>query len=166
MKIRLFLIAFITFCFALTVSAQQPEDIKFKQEFDKWESSILANYPDSKDNLLLMAEVSKDNSETARIRLAFKGFDKAYKITVTPLKYEKDVNGKSVKTEFTGDIATASFLGDMKLEDFHSPTIITHVNAEVNAIEISINAGEGVNPKITLSLKDDIPSVGTLNSIK
>ncbi len=166
MKSKLFLIAFAIFCFALNASAQKQEDIEFRQEFDKWETSVLTDNPESEGNLLLMAKVSKNISEGVRIKLAFKGIDKSYKITVTPLKYEKDANGKLVKTEFTEDFATVSFYGKMKLEDFHSPTIITPVNSEANAIEISLDLGDGRNPKLTLSLKDKIPTVGTLNSVR
>lgn len=165
MKTKTFLITFAVFCFAFTASAQQQEDIEFQATFDKWENSVLPDTPNSQGNLLLMAKVSKDESTIARIKLAFRGLDQDYKITVTPLKYEKDANGKLVKTEFTDDIATVSTRGKMKLEDFHSPTIITFVNAEANAIEISLETAEGKNPKITLSLKDDAPTVGTLNSV-
>lgn len=166
MKSKLFLIAFVILSFALTVSAQKQEDIEFRQEFEKFESSILADNPNSDENFFLLAKVSKDNSETARIKLAFKGLDKSYKITVTPLKYEKDASGKFTRQEFTEDIATASFKGIMKLEDFHSPTIITPVNVEANAIEILFETADGRNPKITLKLDDKIPNVGTLNSVK
>ncbi len=166
MKSKLFLIAFAIFCFALTASAQQSQDIEFRQEFDKWENEVLTNNPESQGNLLLMAKVSKDISEGVRIKLALKGIDKPYKITVTPLKYEKDASGKLVKTAFTEDFATASFYGKMKLEDFHSPTIITPINSEANAIEISLDLGDGKNPKLTLSLKENAPTIGTLNSVK
>ena len=166
MKYKLFLIAFVILCFSLNISAQKQEDVEFQQEFERWESNVSANSSSSERNFLLMAKVSKDNSETARIKLAFKGIDKSYKITITPLKLEKDADGNFTRQEFTEDVATASIQGNPKLSDFHSPTILINVESDVNAVEISLKTADGRNPKITLKVDDQTPSVGTLNSVK
>ncbi len=168
MKIRLLFVTVFIFCLSGIVSAQQ-EDLEFRQEFDAWKESVSKNPADSKDQLFFMAKAKRDDAKSATVKINLFGVLNNYEIFVRPLKYEKNADGKLVQTQMFDEVKMSTRTPESRISDrpeLHSPTIAFFADSEANAVEVELKTSDNRNPKITIFLKQNEDTVGTIMSAK
>ncbi len=157
----------IIFILGISISSAFAQDkSNFVTEYESWKQTALAESQETPKSLLfLMAEVKRDDKQTATIKLGIGGFGKAFQITIKPLKIEKTSDGKFNQIELP-EAATVRVRGLTTEEKFSDPPLKIFADPQANAIEISIKSErQKEESRLVLALSDQAAK-GKITSVK
>jgi hypothetical protein len=113
-------------------------------EYEVFQQQILSK-KQNKQHTFILAENKQIDENALSMKMGIGGFYESFKVVVTPVKYEKNTEGKLVKiAEFSP--TSVSMKGNKKDEpQFANPEIVLEFNNEMNAFEIAVNFDNSEN---------------------
>lgn len=165
MKIKL-LLALATIMTAAQFSAAQEKQSSLRAAFETWNQARLsAAEKSSSEFSYFAAVVQKSGADSALINFGITGFTRNFEVSVTPLRYEKAVDGKWNITEFpvAGNLRQLS--DEPTSGEFAEPQMQIRVAPEANAVRLSLRIdGEKAVKTLVLNLSET-SSNGVLASL-
>lgn len=165
MKIKI-LFPVVLILFAIQILFAQDNQNASREAFEKWKIGRAAIPENSEQGFLYFSATAKKvDTNNALINFGIAGFKKTFEISVTPLKYERTIEGKWNKSEFpeAGKLQRISI--ESTIGDFVEPSMKVVVPPEANAVKLSLRF-EGKTETNTIILKlSEVGSAGLLTSM-